>query len=677
VGSGTKTFAVVALAYAAGAQLAYDWFGAGIFPVFFPAAGVTVGALVLTRRSAWPYVLAGAATAEIAIDLAHGSGLAPAIGWAVANVTEAFAGALLLLYACRGRQVDLSRRSDLVAFLALPVALTPALGGVLGAANAELLAAGAELPEYVFRWWIGDGLGVLVAGGAIIAVARCGVGRLRERWPEALALAVAATVATALAFTVDEAPWGYVPFVIMPWVALRLGTPAVAIIGALVAVVAAQEVALAPSLWNEIEIAPETGILYVQVAIVTMTATALLLAAEAGERDDAVRERARADEERRYEHAVAVSLQRALLPDRLVESPRVAAAAIYRPSDERLEVGGDWYETLALSGGRIGLAVGDVVGHGLEAAAAMGRMRTAVGALAPDCATPVEVLDQLDDFAAKSAAMHYATACFADLDPATGTVHYASAGHPPILLVDPRHGCRYLDGGLSWPLCAASGARTPHGTAKVEPGATLVLYSDGLIERRGEPIDFGLERLAAAAHRVRDLDPGRLTGALVAELVDGQRIQDDVVVLAVRLSALPVAAVRTSGDQALLEFELPGRAEAPSAARKALSSLNGSLHLVSDERLRDVQLAVTEVIANAVRHGTPEEGAVKLVVRATEDILRVEVTDHGAGFDPASVPRPSTDRGGGWGLEIVAAIARQWGVEHDGATTVWFEIDPR
>jgi anti-sigma regulatory factor (Ser/Thr protein kinase) len=138
-----------------------------------------------------------------------------------------------------------------------------------------------------------------------------------------------------------------------------------------------------------------------------------------------------------------------------------------------------------------------------------------------------------------------------------------------------------------------------------------------------------------------------------------------------------VAPVRTSGDQALLEFELPGRAEAPSAARKALSSLNGSLHLVSDERLRDVQLAVTEVIANAVRHATPEEGAVKLIVRANEEIVRVEVTDQGAGFDPATVPRPSTDRGGGWGLEIVAAIARQWGVEHDGATTVWFEIEPR
>jgi hypothetical protein len=128
------------------------------------------------------------------------------------------------------------------------------------------------------------------------------------------------------------------------------------------------------------------------------SAASLLLAAEAGERDDAVRERARADEVHRYEHDVAVSLQRALLPRQLVGDRDVALAATYRPSDQRLEVGGDWYETLALPGDRIGVAVGDVVGHGLEAAAAMGQLRTAVAALGPDCASPVDLLDQLDEF---------------------------------------------------------------------------------------------------------------------------------------------------------------------------------------------------------------------------------------------------------------------------------------
>ncbi|HEX2411111.1 MAG TPA: SpoIIE family protein phosphatase [Solirubrobacteraceae bacterium] len=672
------TFVAVASAYALAAQVAYDWFGAGVFPVFFPAAGVTVAALVLSPRPAWPAVLAGAGTAEVVVDLAHGSDLAPALGWAVANLTEATAGAVLLLYACRGRPVDLSRRGDLVAFLALPVGLSPALGGLLGAANAELLGTGAEWPEYVLRWWIGDGLGVLVVGGAALAVARCGVDRIRERWLEAVAVAAAATLATAFAFSAEDVHWGYVPFVIMPWVAFRLGTPAVAIVGALVAVVAAQEVALAPSLWNEVDVSPRTGVLYVQVAIATMTATSLLLAAEAGERDDAVRERARADEERRYEHAVAVSLQRALLPERLVGNPHVALSALYRASDERLEVGGDWYETLALPGGRLGVAVGDVVGHGLEAAVAMGQLRTAVAALGRDCGSPVELLEQLDEFAAKSSAMHYSSACFASLDPATGVVDYASAGHPPILLVDPRTGSRFLEGGLSWPLCAVHGKRAPHGSARLEPGATLVLYSDGLVERRGEPIDIGLERLAAAANRSQALEPEALCHALVAELIDGRRVEDDVVVVAVRLLAVPVrpdAAFEGAGEQPVLELNLPNSLEAPTAARRALSSLNGSLHLVSAGRLRDIQLLVTELVANAVRHGAQREDTVGVVVRANEQAMRVEVTDRGGGFDPARLPGPSTDAGGGWGLEIVTALAHRWGVERDADTTVWFEVD--
>jgi serine phosphatase RsbU (regulator of sigma subunit)/integral membrane sensor domain MASE1 len=544
----TYAYGAVALAYAVGAQVAYDWFGAGVFPVFFPAAGVTVAALVLTPRALWPAVLAGAGTAELAVDLAHGSDLAPAIGWAVANLTEALTGATLLLAACRGRRIDLCHRSDLVPFFALPVALSPALGGLIGAANAELLGPGAEFGEYVFRWWIGDGLGVLVIGGAIIAVARTGIATIRSRWFEALPLAVIAGVATALAFGVNDAHWGYVPFVILPWIALRLGTSAVAVVGALVATVAAQEVALAPTLWNEVDVAPETGILYVQVAIALLTATSLLLAAEAGERDDAIRERARADEERRYEHDVAVSLQRALLPERLVQRPDVAVAAIYRASDERLEVGGDWYETLTLPGDRIGVAVGDVVGHGLAAAAAMGQLRTAVAALAPDCASPTQLLEQLDDFAMRSSGMRFSTACYATLDPATGAVEHASAGHPPILLVDARGACRYLSEGVSWPLCAADDPRDRHGTLVLEPGATLILYSDGLVERRGVPIDVGLDELRAAAHRAWRLDVDDLCDALVRELLDGRPIHDDVVVLAIRAVAATAAPGGVTGQ---------------------------------------------------------------------------------------------------------------------------------
>jgi anti-sigma regulatory factor (Ser/Thr protein kinase) len=128
-------------------------------------------------------------------------------------------------------------------------------------------------------------------------------------------------------------------------------------------------------------------------------------------------------------------------------------------------------------------------------------------------------------------------------------------------------------------------------------------------------------------------------------------------------------------DDALLRLDLPDRTEAPSAARKALTALNGSLHLISEERLRDAQLLVSELVANAVRHGGQPGVAVSVTVQASPATMRVEVTDRGAGFDPARLAAPSRERGGGWGLPIVAALAHRWGVEHDTHTTVWFEID--
>jgi anti-sigma regulatory factor (Ser/Thr protein kinase) len=130
-----------------------------------------------------------------------------------------------------------------------------------------------------------------------------------------------------------------------------------------------------------------------------------------------------------------------------------------------------------------------------------------------------------------------------------------------------------------------------------------------------------------------------------------------------------------SDDGALLRLDLPDRTAAPAAARKALTALNGSLHLVSETRLRDAQLLITELVANAVRHGAEGDAPVSIEVRASSDAMRIEVTDDGSGFDPHTLRPPSMDRGGGLGLQIVAALAHRWGVERGARTTVWFEID--
>jgi anti-sigma regulatory factor (Ser/Thr protein kinase) len=127
-------------------------------------------------------------------------------------------------------------------------------------------------------------------------------------------------------------------------------------------------------------------------------------------------------------------------------------------------------------------------------------------------------------------------------------------------------------------------------------------------------------------------------------------------------------------DAALLTLELPSRPEAPSAARKALTALNGNLHLLSTSRLRDVQLLVSEIVTNAVIHG-PDTDSIGLAVLATDEMVRVEISDRGGGFTPPPELGKREPASGGWGLPIVDAIAQRWGVEQAGGTTVWFEVD--
>ena len=205
------------------------------------------------------------------------------------------------------------------------------------------------------------------------------------------------------------------------------------------------------------------------------------------------------------EREIAIGLQRALLPARLADRPDIALAALYEAGSDVLEVGGDWYDAFELPDGRIALTVGDVVGHGLAAAAAMGQVRTALAALADHAAGPGELLERLDGFLARSGTTDFATVCYAVLDPATGVLEYASAGHPPMLVVSPAGDTTGSIGRNRLRSAAASHALGRRQSTVLEPGSLLVLYSDGLVERRKERFDDSLERLAAAGRAVADL----------------------------------------------------------------------------------------------------------------------------------------------------------------------------
>jgi PAS domain S-box-containing protein len=236
---------------------------------------------------------------------------------------------------------------------------------------------------------------------------------------------------------------------------------------------------------------------------------------------------------RRREQAIAQELQRGLLSGRLPTSPQLEIDVFYRPAIADLEVGGDWYDAFALDERRVALVIGDVVGRGITAATTMGQLRSAVRALGATGLAPGPLLDALDRYTARHEVGSMTTLVYAEVDLATLVVRYASAGHPPPLLVEADGSARFLEDGRSVPLDVprAAGVGRDQGQTQVRPGAQLVLYTDGLVERRHRSIADGMELLRAA---IRRLSGPRPLEELVHALEDPGHV-DDVCVLGARL----------------------------------------------------------------------------------------------------------------------------------------------
>jgi serine/threonine-protein kinase RsbW len=236
------------------------------------------------------------------------------------------------------------------------------------------------------------------------------------------------------------------------------------------------------------------------------------------------------------EHDIALTLQTSLLPAYLPNSPSVSTTARYRPGEAHLAVGGDWYDAAPLPDGQLALAIGDIVGHGITAATAMGQLRSAAGALLTAGLAPADVLEHLDTIAARIPAARCSTACCARFDPAAAVLTYSSAGHPPPLLTSADGSVRFLDQGRSPVLTIppSSGDR-PQATTTVPPGATLLLYTDGLIEQHRS--DEELADLAAAAQRHAGLDLDGFADAIIADRLGSAAPRDDIALLCVRFHA--------------------------------------------------------------------------------------------------------------------------------------------
>ncbi len=240
---------------------------------------------------------------------------------------------------------------------------------------------------------------------------------------------------------------------------------------------------------------------------------------------------------RQREQEVALELQRSLLSGALEGGEGIELGVAYRPAERGLEVGGDWHDAFWLEPGeRIGLVVGDVVGRGLTAAATMGQLRSALRALPSTGFEPGALLEALSEFSRRHEVGQMTTVAYAEVDVRLGTMRYACAGHPPPVVVEPGEPATFAWDGRSTPLDAhTTWSDRPEAERRLVPGSTVVLYSDGLIERSDRPLRTGLDQLLAAVDELRDRPPAAIAAALADEVADSNARPDDVCVLAVRI----------------------------------------------------------------------------------------------------------------------------------------------
>jgi PAS domain-containing protein/anti-sigma regulatory factor (Ser/Thr protein kinase) len=369
----------------------------------------------------------------------------------------------------------------------------------------------------------------------------------------------------------------------------------------------------------------------------------LIFAADVTDQVEAA-ERVRNSERRQRE--AAVTLQRSLLPQELEQPDELRVAATYQPGGTDAAVGGDWYDVITLGAGRTAVVIGDVMGRGVRAAAVMGQLRTAVRAYARLDLPPHEVLQLLDGLAAEIDASQIATCVYAVHDPNEGRLHYASAGHLPILVRDADGSVQSANDPTGPPLGTGGWLHTS-GSVALDEGATALLYTDGLVERRDADIDEGiavLERAFAGATGSPQVVCDRMLRAL---RITAEH-DDDVAVLVLQHPE------RTGHEAELFRgaaLDLLGGTEAAPRARAFASGVLSSWRFPTEVQDLGV-LAASELVANSLQHGTPP---MRLRLRRTDRRLIVEVTDGDDHLPRRRRAEPVDEAGRG--ISIVATVA--------------------
>jgi CheY-like chemotaxis protein/anti-sigma regulatory factor (Ser/Thr protein kinase) len=366
------------------------------------------------------------------------------------------------------------------------------------------------------------------------------------------------------------------------------------------------------------------------------------------------------------ERDIASALQHRLLPTELPAIAGLDVAAAYQTGAIGAAIGGDWYDLIRLDAHRVAITVGDVVGHGSDAAAIMGQVRAGLRSYALQGYPPAGVISRLAGFV-DSLGVDLVTCCYTELSLRDGAAITVSAGHPPPLLVIDGE-ARFLDVAHDLALGPKPDWTYHERTTLLPSGSRLVYYSDGLVEVPGEPLDLGLQRLQAAGSRA----PGGLTRPngssnllkhILSELEPFIHGQDDLIAL-------------------VAEPEVPDQVD--QAARRIVNDVSTPQSVrhwaaafldrwgVPDDEAQAAILIIDELIANAITHTT---GPTEIVLTRQGTMVRVEVQDPSDRLP--RLRRTSEDDVGGRGLQIVAKLASDWGsdLRDEGGKTVWFEIE--
>ncbi|MFB6595970.1 SpoIIE family protein phosphatase [Streptomyces diastaticus] len=368
------------------------------------------------------------------------------------------------------------------------------------------------------------------------------------------------------------------------------------------------------------------------------------------------------------EKDLAEGLQQAMLPRTIPAVPGAQIAVRYRSARAGRDVGGDWYDVIPLPGGHTGLVIGDVQGHDTHAAAVMGQLRIVLRAYAAEGHPPATVMARASAFLRELDTDRFVTCLYADADLTTGVLQVVRAGHldPLVRAADGTCTRVPVPGGMPLGLSAEFGeAQYPVATVELDPGNTLILCTDGLVERPGDDLDDGFRALARLV-REGPAEPDALADVLCAD-VDRRDGQDDVAILLMRRRA---GATPAAGGR-LRQHVAPEDPEALAGARHLIRAAVRSWG--SGERADEIELAADEMITNALMHTEGSAVVTLRVLTGTDRRLRVEVED-----TSSALPRrreAAEDGVSGRGLLLVDRLADGWGVEARGTgKSVWCEF---